>query len=255
MTAGRGPCQVDSMREPEMTIPPIEFLTAANARRLSDPSVMGLAAYRHPYTDDVGAATVAQALARMPEHWKATPTCVAFSRLYAIDQAELLRIGDVVEGHRIEDRRDPSRPADVAAHASGCGGAVALRVQQLQTRRLAAYIGADFTADVYQALADDLRTESAVVARRQSEMAEKQSRGRADAPVWRLSGERVWQTPPTARIDPATREANINVNARFDQRERGPGIVHVRGIELRPVATVGYDDPTGDDVAADWRRS
>lgn len=40
----------------------------------------------------------------------------------------------------------------------------------------------------------------------------------------------------------------------FDQRERGPGIAHVRGIEPRPVATVGYDDPTGDDVAADWRR-
>jgi hypothetical protein len=37
-------------------------------------------------------------------------------------------------------------------------------------------------------------------------------------------------------------------------REQGPGIVHVRGIEPRPVATVGYDDPTGDDVAADWRR-
>jgi hypothetical protein len=41
----------------------------------------------------------------------------------------------------------------------------------------------------------------------------------------------------------------------FDQRERGPGIAHVRGIEPRTVATVGYDDPTGDDVAADWRRS
>ena len=40
----------------------------------------------------------------------------------------------------------------------------------------------------------------------------------------------------------------------LDEREQGPGIVNVRGIEPRPVATVGYDDPTGDDIAADWRR-
>lgn len=66
---------------------------------------------------------------------------------------------------------------------------------------------------------------------------------RTDEPVWRLSGERV--------------DATVAKDLRGIRHwcERGPGIVNVRGIEPRPVATVGYDDPTGDDVAADWRRS
>jgi len=302
------------MREPEMTIPPIEYLTAANVRRLRDPRVMGLDAFLHPYTDDTGAAAVARSLTRLPEHWKATPVCVAFSRLFAIDQSETLRIGDVVEGRRVEARRDPAEVTGIEVLLS-CGGARgwtyisrgeidefgetgALRRRIVEcddhdfprdprtyrhtppdavglwrlechsypvdgSPRTATYrhsetghrvtvssdIGADFTADVMDALRRD---------------------------GVELAG---------ARIDPATREANITVNMRlggdaiaiakglremldkqprgdwyklspeFDEREKGPGIVHVRGIEPRPVATVGYDDPTGDDVAADWRRS
>lgn len=154
-----------------MTIPPIEYLTAENVRRLSDPKVMGLNAYRHPYFDDAYVATdVAAPLAQMPSHWKASPLCRAFSLLFEIDRTETLRRGDVVEGRRVEARRDP---AEVTGMDKG------------------------------------------------------------------MKPQGDW----------------YKLDARFDQRERGPGIVHVRGIEPRPVATVGYDDMTGDDVAADWRRS
>ena len=110
------------MREPDMTIPPIEYLTAANARRLRDPRVMGLDAFIHPYTDDAGAASVAQALARLPEHWKATPVCVAFSRLFAVDQTSIVERGDVVEGRRVEARRDPAEVTGIEVLLS-CGGA------------------------------------------------------------------------------------------------------------------------------------
>ena len=34
-------------------------------------------------------------------------------------------------------------------------------------------------------------------------------------------------------------------------RERGRGIINVPGVPQRSEVTVGYDDPTGDDVAAD----
>lgn len=362
-----------------MTIPPIEYLTAANARRLRDPRVMGLDAFIHPYTDDAGAASVAQALARLPEHWKATPVCVAFSRLFAVDQTSIVERGDVVEGRRVEARRDPAEVTGIEVLLS-CGGARwwtyisrgeidefgetgALRRRIVEcddhdfprdprtwrhtppdavglwryecgsykidgSPRTATYrhretghrvtvssdIGADFTADVMDALRCD-GVELAAPTTHGPELDPAHLRiyrsdpgiegapyVRVDAPVWRLSGERVDATPPTARIDPATREANITVNmsgglrgsaaviakrlreimdrqpasarphartrgdskmhgmlvddmlTMLDQRERGPGIVHVRGIEPRPVATVGYDDPTGDDIAADWRR-
>ena len=305
LTAGRGPCQVDSMREPEMTIPPIEYLTAANVRRLRDPRVMGLDAFIHPYTDDAGAASVAQALARLPEHWKATPVCVAFSRLFAIDQSETLRIGDVVEGRRVEARRDPAEVTGIEVLLS-CGGARwwtyisrgeidafgetgALRRRIVEcddhdfprdprthrhtppdavgswryecmnvmldgSPRTATYrhsetghrvtvssdIGADFTADVMDALRrDGVELGSSAAFDRYFTQVDR----RTDAPVWRLSGERV--------------DATVAKDLRGIRHwcEQGPGIVHVRGIEPRPVATVGYDDPTGDDVAADWRRS
>lgn len=187
------------MREPEMTIPPIEYLTAENVRRLSDPRVMGLDAFIHPYTDDAGAASVAQVLARMPEHWKATPTCVAFSRLFAIDRTETLRRGDVVEGRRIEERRDSAEVTGIEVLLS-CGGA-------------RWYI----------------------------------SRGEIDE-----FGEAGALRRPDSKLHGMLVDDMLTM---LDQREQGPGIVHVRGIEPRPVATVGYDDPTGDDVAADWRRS
>ena len=192
-----------------MTIPPIEYLTAANARRLRDPRVMGLDAFIHPYTDDAGAASVAQALARLPEHWKATPVCVAFSRLFAVDQTSIVERGDVVEGRRVEARRDPAEVTGIEVLLS-CGGA-----------RWWTYI----------------------------------SRGEIDE-----FGETG--APASARPHARTRgDSKLHgmlvddMLTMLDQREQGPGIVHVRGIEPRPVATVGYDDPTGDDVAADWRRS
>ena len=271
-----------------MTIPPIEYLTAANARRLRDPRVMGLDAFIHPYTDDAGAASVAQALARLPEHWKATPVCVAFSRLFAVDQTSIVERGDVVEGRRVEARRDPAEVTGIEVLLS-CGGARwwtyisrgeidevgetgalrrrivggddhdfprdprtwrhtppdAVGLWRLEcgsypvdgSPRTATYrhsetghrvtvssdIGADFTADVMDALR------------------------------WRDGAEREVKSARTSTY--GLRSVYIEPGLTFDQRERGPGIVHVRGIEPRPVATVGYDDMTGDDVAADWRRS
>lgn len=179
MTAGRGPCQVDSMREPDMTIPPIEYLTAANVRRLSDPKVMGLNAYRHPYPDDAYAAMdVAAPLAQMPSHWKASPLCRAFSLLFEIDH--LPKRKDVARAVYIEP--EMTFGVDPLAY-----GPTIVRIDEPSAKRV------DVT------VAEDLR------------------------------GIRRWC-------------------------EQGPGIVHVRGIEPRPVATVGYDDMTGDDVAADWRR-
>jgi len=185
LTAGRGLCQVDSMREPEMTIPPIEYLTAANVRRLSDPKVMGFGAYRHPYPDDAYAAMdVAAPLAQMPSHRKASPLCRAFSLLFEIDhlpaQAQRRRTGGL---HRARDEPEMTFGVDPLAY-----GPTIVRIDEPSAKRV------DVT------VAEDLR------------------------------GIRRWC-------------------------ERGPGIAHVRGIEPRPVATVGYDDPTGDDVAADWRRS
>lgn len=222
-----------------MPIPPIEFLTAANARRLSDPRVMGLDAYQHPYTDDLGAATVAQALARMPEHWKATPVCVAFSRLFAVDQTSIVERGDVVEGHRIEDRRDPVDAPGIEVLLS-CGGmrwwtyisrgeidafgeTGALRRRIVECGKLD-FPKANITVNMDSGLTWG---SAAVIAKRLREIMDRQPPSPAQRDWYKLS----------------------------DPRECGPGIAHVRGIEPRPVATVGYDDPTGDDVAADWMRS
>lgn len=294
-----------------MLIPPIEFLTAANARRLSDLRVMGLHAYRHPYTDDTGAAAVARSLTRLPEHWKATPVCVAFSRLFAVERTETLKRGDVVEGRRVEKRRDLvdatgievlllcggarwwTYISRVEIDAFGETGALRRRIVECDDHdfprdprthrhtppdavgswryecmnvmldgspRTATYrhsetghrvtvssdIGADFTADVMDALRRD-----------GVELAGKAARAGYD--VLRS----VYVKPEIYRSDPGIEGAPyVRVNdlwdddrRRHDPRECGPGIAHVRGIEPRPVATVGYDDPTGDDVAADWRRS
>lgn len=68
---------------------------------------------------------------------------------------------------------------------------------------------------------------------------------------------------PAARASAAFERIHLELRA-LDERgrnilrdlaETGPGIARIPGIPPRAVATVGYDDPTGDDMAADWRRS
>ncbi len=202
-----------------MIIPPIEFLTAANARRLSDPRVMGLDAYRHPYTDDAGAASVAQALARMPEHWKATPTCVAFSRLFAVDQTCNLNI--TADVHKALAPLKPPTALTARGHTSSAEPCTPDRmISSTDCRPTRASITVTMDRGLTWGSA-------AVIAKRLREIMDRQPPAPAQRDWYKLS----------------------------DPRECGPGIAHVRGIEPRPVATVGYDDPTGDDVAADWRRS
>lgn len=57
--------------------------------------------------------------------------------------------------------------------------------------------------------------------------------------------------PPVREVSALVRKGAALLN---ELKEQGPGIVNVPGLPARPVATVGYDDPTGDDIAADVRR-